>query len=209
MKRLQTGLVLGGMLFRKVMGYICFNSFANKLGVRLDCSWIYRYCWDRRESKLTKDSELFIITNPNSRVAMKNRISGLNAIRCSSVLINANSYTQGKEINNADTDWFQAVIWKTANLEGPAAVSTKQAKYQCAVHYHYGSRNRCTGEDWERYHAAALSGICEHHLLCRRVLGRGKKIRCNAVFQLDFHCSPCRISGLLEVLKFSSRFYIF
>lgn len=63
---------------------------------------------------------------------MKNRISGLNAIRCSSVLINVNSYTQGKEINNANTDWFQAVIWKTANLEGPAAVSKKQTKYERA-----------------------------------------------------------------------------
>lgn len=79
---------------------------------------------------------------------MKNRISGLNAIRRSSVLINANSYTQGKEINNANTDWFQAVIWKTANLEGPAAVSKQQTKYECAVRYHYRPKNCCTGEDW-------------------------------------------------------------
>lgn len=47
MERLQTGLVLGGMLFRKVMGYICFNSFANKLerseiGLQLDLPVLLR-----------------------------------------------------------------------------------------------------------------------------------------------------------------------
>lgn len=67
---------------------------------------------------------------------MKNRISGLNAIRCSSVLINVNSYTHGKEINNVNTDWFQAVVWKPANLEGAAAASRKETKYGCAGHCH-------------------------------------------------------------------------
>jgi len=78
---------------------------------------------------------------------MKNRISGLNAIRCSSVLINVNSYTQGKEINNTNTDWFQAVIWKTADLEGPAAVSKKQTKYECAVLCHCAPKSCYPGRD--------------------------------------------------------------
>lgn len=78
---------------------------------------------------------------------MKNRINGLNAIRCSSVLINVNSYTQGKEINNANTDWFQAVIWKTANLEGPAAASKRKITYECAVYYRCAPKKCYPGQD--------------------------------------------------------------
>lgn len=88
-----------------------------------------------------------LTTNPNSRVAVKNRISGLNAIRCSSVLINVNSYTQGEEINNANTDWFQAVIWKRANLEEPAAVRNKQSEYELAVHYCCAPKTCYPGQD--------------------------------------------------------------
>lgn len=53
-------------------------------------------------------------------MALKDQLSGLGAISCSSVLINVNSYTQGKGINTANADWFQFFgkrqIWKDLQL---------------------------------------------------------------------------------------------
>lgn len=128
--------------------------------MRWDCGEIHQCCWNWKASKLTWDSELFITANPSSRVAVKNRISGLNAIRCSSVLINVNSYTHGKEINNVNTDWFQAVVWKPANLEGAAAASRKETKYGCAGHCHCAPKTVVLGRTGSGCQTAAASRLC-------------------------------------------------
>lgn len=78
-------------------------------------------CWNWEESRAPNDSELFISTNPSRRGALKDQLSGLGAISCSSVLINGNSYTQGRGINKSNADWClfflgKRQIWENLQL---------------------------------------------------------------------------------------------
>lgn len=120
---------------------------------------------------------------------MKNQISGLKAARCSSALINVNSYTQGKEMSSTNADWFQALIWKTADLEAAAAAGEERSQPERASAVVVRLRTR-TGQ----------GGSSGHCLLCTAP-ARWLNWR---LLQATH-----RILGLLEICKFCSGGFLY
>lgn len=120
---------------------------------------------------------------------MKNQISGLKAARCSSVLINVNSYTQGKEMSSTNADWFQALVWKTADLEGAAAAGEERSQPEHASAFVARPRTRTGRGD---------SSV--HCLLCT---APARWLNCRLLQ------ATRRILGLLENCKFCSGGFLY